>query len=119
MSAKEKLLKAIKDKMRPEELLKVLTPLDLKFHIKILANQCFQNVRYDYAFLFQFSGEDSPFDDPADLESFLGNFLAARGSNYTVKSAKCKQGSEIFTAIFLNLPKHEPTCSNSSPTAIS
>ena len=104
MSAfKNKLKEAVYGKLQPQEFLKYITPFEIAFKLKILANRN----GHDFAILFQVTGDDPFIEDPRDLDAFLVNLLAERKSKLKVTSAKVKYDGEIFMCVYIDFPKKE------------
>jgi hypothetical protein len=112
MNVKEKLQKAIADKLDPKQFLKLLTPLNLEFKLKFLANVTEKNpqkTKHDYAALLQFGGEDAEglVDNPEDLEALISQLLGERQSKLAIKVQRAKYEQQEWLCVFIDLPKED------------
>lgn len=106
MSLRDKLdiLKgAIKEKSI-EQVLSVICPISAEcklFKLKVLA----KTNNHDLAILIK--GLAEVLANQKDLQTTLGNMLAARDSNITVAVRKARYEGEVYTCVYIDFPKAE------------
>jgi hypothetical protein len=90
--------------------LQMLTPLEV--HVKILSKVQFRGSTEDVCFLYKLAAGDVQMLPPKDLEAFLFQLLAERGSDLKVKCEVVKQEGTVFCGVFISRPK-EPAAHDS------
>jgi len=82
--------------------LQFLCPIEV--HFKIMANMPYKDKRHDLAILFKVIAGEALLQDPKDLEAFLFQLLAERGSNAKVQVEIVKHDGERYYCIFVDRP---------------
>ena len=89
----------VKQNMQPAEILKMLTPFEIDFKLKIFANRN----EHDYVILL--GGLEKEGFTINDVQSLINTVLATRGSELRAEAREMRYEGRVYFGLYIDFPK--------------